>query len=68
MCNTRAIASKSNFSFKHQFFCWFPQSPTKVSCWSQTLRPLGNLQGTSPGRRLQAVVKLFKDLVRVAFL
>ena len=39
---------KSTFFIKLSFFCWSPKSPLKVPWRSRTLRPLGNLQGTSP--------------------
>ena len=31
---------------------WSPESPLKVPCRSRTLGPLGDLQGTSQGRRV----------------
>ena len=34
--------------------CWSPESPLKVPWRSRTLGPLGDLQGTSPGRRVPA--------------
>ena len=45
---------KSTFFIKSSFFCWSPKSPLKVSWRSRTLRPIGDLQGTSPGRRVPA--------------
>ena len=33
---------------------WSPESPKKVLCRSRTLGPLGDVQGTSPGRRVVA--------------
>ena len=37
-----------------QFLYWFPEYPLKFPCKSQTLGPLGDLQGTSSGRRVSA--------------
>ena len=34
--------------------CWSPESPLKVPWRSRTLGPLGDLQGTFPGRRVPA--------------
>ena len=34
--------------------CWSPESPLNVPWRSRTLGPLGDLQGTSPGRRVLA--------------
>ena len=47
---------KSTFFIKLSFFCWSPKSPLKVPWRSRTLRPLGDLQGTSPGRRVPAEI------------
>ena len=39
------------FSLNHRFFYWSPEGPLKVPCRSRMLGPLGDLQGTSLGRR-----------------
>ena len=55
MCKTKTTGSKKHFFLSnHQFFCWFPKDPLKISWRSGILRPLGDLQGTSPGRRVPA--------------
>ena len=56
MCKTRTIASKKHIlsSLNYQFFCFSRKSPLKVPWRSLTLRPLGDLQETSPGRRMLA--------------
>ena len=51
MCKTKTIASKKHFF--HQIIIFFV-GPLKVPWRSRTLRPLGDLQGTSPGRRVPA--------------
>ena len=43
---------KNIFSLNYQFFCWSPKSPLKIPWRSRTLGPLGDLQGTFPGRWL----------------
>ena len=57
-CNScvkqRLLHLKNTFLSNHQFFCWFPKSTLKVPWRSRTLGPLGDLQGTSPGRRVPA--------------
>ena len=51
----RLLHLKNTFlKSNHQFFCWSPKSPPKVSLRSQTLGHLGELQGTSPGRCMPA--------------
>ena len=45
---------KSTFFIKLSFFYWSPKSPLKVPWSSRMLGPLGNLQGTSPRRRVPA--------------
>ena len=62
MCKTRTIASKKAiFSLNHQFLCWSPESPLKVSWRFRTLGPLGDLQGTSPGRHVPARLHLIME-------
>ena len=51
MCKTKTIASKKHFF--HQILN-FSVGPLKIFWRSQTLGPLGELQGTSPGRRVKA--------------
>ena len=53
VCKTRTIASKKTFFFKLSFV-WSPRSPPKVPWRSWTLGPLGDIQGTFPGRRVTA--------------
>ena len=49
-------------TFFIKFFCWPPKSPLKISWRSQTLGLLGDLQGTSLGRRVLAW-KLFNFII-----
>ena len=51
----RTIAFKIQFlSLNHKLLYWTYESPKKVPCRSQPQVPLGNLYGTSPGRRVLA--------------
>ena len=49
ICNTRTTTSEKQFLHKIINFCI---GPLKVPCRSRTLRPLEDLQGMSPGRRV----------------
>ena len=51
---SRKRPQKTFFLLNYQFFCWSPKSPLNVPWRSQKLRHLGDLQGTSPGRRVPA--------------
>ena len=53
MCKTKTIASKKHFFNQIiNFFCWSPKSPLKVLWRSRLLGSLGDVQWTSPGRRV----------------
>ena len=54
---------KNTFSSNHQFCCWSLKSPQvhKVPWKSRTLGPLGDLQGTSSGRRVPAGKNIIFD-------
>ena len=55
MCKAVTTASKKHFFHYIIFFLpESPKSPLKVPWRSWTLRPLGDLQGTSPRRRVPA--------------
>ena len=55
MYKTRTIESKKTlFSLDHHCFLLVPKSPLKLPWRSRTLGPLGDLHGTSPGRRVPA--------------
>ena len=55
MYKTRTIESKKTlFSLDHHCFLLVPKSPLKFPWRSRTLGPLGDLHGTSPGRRVPA--------------
>ena len=41
-------------SLNYKFLYWSPETSLKVPCRSRTLGPLGDLQGTYLGRRVQA--------------
>ena len=60
MCKTRTIASKKHFF--HLIINFFV-SPLKVPWRSRTLGPLGDLQGTSPGRHVLAGI-IFRQVLR----
>lgn len=46
------ILLKTIFSLNPQFLYWSSENPLKLPCRSQNLEPLGDLQWTSPGRRV----------------
>ena len=50
---------KRFFSFNHQFLYWYPESPLKVLSRAGTLGRFGDLQGTSPSRRVSDGYKLY---------
>ena len=54
MCKAITIASKKLFSLNYHFFFFSPKNPLKVTWRFRALRPLGDLHGTSPGRRVPA--------------
>ena len=49
---------KNFFSLNHQFLYWSPESPLKVLSRARTLGRFGDLQGTSPRRRVSTGYEL----------
>ena len=63
-CVKQRIMHRKNTFFlsNHQFYCWSPKSPLKVSWRSRTLGALGDLQRTFPERRVPAGSYLLNKL------